>query len=394
MIPYFPEGAMPWSLRTVLLRYHIRCNLDEEEWGSWRDEVHPISALGVRKRIESAFGVTLDKGFERRHSFENYLGAFVPFGFPSMDVRDKPRKIWGNFRADDFMAAGPRYCSVCAARDRERVGYGHWYRVHQINHLRHCPEHMCLLKNICLNCGRALSFLYKNYLPEDRCPHCSRNEFGSSLSDATTSIYYSVLEVAASTCAGGDNWLQPGRIDGLLAYLVGFAPSRGDVSFARKDFFEFWGVANEDDLGEKIGIQVEPDTLKAFFGRKLYLMPRALIITLVIYLRSRIPIGDQEHLLNLPDAQIWGDLGIALAKGEFSRPAYQIFDIYKNVMSCGLPIRIAQLVSQDKQDLGVHVSNPEERRAIIGYRKFISFYQLAELSRTEAAALTRSLKRE
>ena len=156
MIGFFPEIYPDELLYSQLCRYYQRTGYTKYIFAVddlfMRRTVHPVIEWVNEYSPDAMDHITRGTDFEtviREHTMFPAYTRFLPkerrkAALQSLLVRD------GNYynlvvnqkvKHKRFL----RYCSVCAAEDRERYGETYWHREHQIVHLDICPKHRCRL---------------------------------------------------------------------------------------------------------------------------------------------------------------------------------------------------------------------------------------------------------
>lgn len=76
--------------------------------------------------------------------------------------------------------SGLRWCSACAAGEREQVGFATWKVVHQLPFVHSCPIHSISLCIHCVRCKQPLDDTRAFRLPGEACLNCGSTEFAET----------------------------------------------------------------------------------------------------------------------------------------------------------------------------------------------------------------------
>jgi hypothetical protein len=187
VIPNFPRGA---TIDSILIAVH-RVN------GCLGQEPVYKTARGTRRvgYLDTVFGGGA------RYLAETFLKGKIPAEALITDysawpvyasLLTRPRaQAWFNRNLNSFggnwtshkevfvLKGGPflanrwRFCSECAADQKDQYGTPHWMVLHQLPGVQHCPLHDNRPLEIeCADCGSALGSALQRSLPCEPCKHC------------------------------------------------------------------------------------------------------------------------------------------------------------------------------------------------------------------------------
>jgi hypothetical protein len=276
VIPNFPRGA---SIESILIAVH-RVNKS-----SGQKPVY-TAARGSRQltHLDTVFGwgarYIAETLLDGKISAESLITDYSAWPVYACLLPRSRAQIWfdrnlnssgarGNSYPEVFVRkAGPfsavrwRFCSECAAEQRDRYGTPHWMVLHQLPGVQHCPLHDNRPLEIeCADCSSALGGALQCSLPCEPCEHCgsgnTRRATGhvSSGQRLLTQLYMDLL-------CGIPHDLDPISRSHLLHQtqlsLSDGDPDRLNAEMVLKSF----ACKTYEDLQRTLGVAVSPRLLQ------------------------------------------------------------------------------------------------------------------------------------
>lgn len=201
MIAFLPKPYPDELLYSILSRYYVRSGY--------------MSYAAAKQAIFADSRKCVSVDFINRSAAE-VLQKFIPIKqiiskhtmFPYYCRFEHKRTVLSDFRMLPPKSVIPvnkvfrlRYCPLCADYDRSQYGEAYWHRIHQINDIRICNAHKCLLEST--NIQKSVSGFYsaEETIPNKQAVKYSGNALEVKLAEYIVKVFEYGIDLDAPLMA-------------------------------------------------------------------------------------------------------------------------------------------------------------------------------------------------